>query len=362
MDDFAAIFRSEGGYAVIKKNRIGFWVLLTFFLVTVTTAQAGKRTALVIGNADYRMAPLRNPVNDARDMAQTLRSLNFEVIEEINASEREMVLAIDKFYKRLKRADVGVFYFAGHGMQVNGVNYLIPVKARVTTETDLQFEAVDAGRVLGKMQSAGNRLNIVILDACRDNPFKRSFRTSEKGLAQMDAPKGTIIAYATSPGSVAADGRGRNGIYTKHLLNNLGRKGMSVYDMFRETGLGVMQETEEKQIPWVSSTPVQRYYIAGTGGGNDAERHRFQEEQARLETQRRELEQAKAEFEKRQRESQNQRVAVASVPSKPFSSRPTSSTSNVIQRDGVYVAYANGIVRDTSTGLEWKAGPDKGTN
>ena len=342
---------------------IVFLVFLTCFLVAVATVHAGKRTALVIGNADYKTAPLRNPVNDARDMAKTLRSLNFDVIEEINANEREMVLAIDQFYTRLKRAEVGVFYFAGHGMQVHGVNYLIPVKARVTTETDLQFEAVDAGRVLGKMQSAGNRLNIVILDACRDNPFKRSFRTTEKGLAQMDAPKGTIIAYATSPGSVAADGRGRNGIYTKHLLKNIGRKGMSVYDVFRETGLGVMEETGEKQVPWTSSTPVQRYYIAGMGkgGGNDDERRRFEEDQERLEKQRREFEQAKAEFERKQRESK-QRMKVASVPQRPSYSRPSTPTYNMPDRDGVYVAYANGIVRDTRTGLEWKAGPDRNTD
>jgi uncharacterized caspase-like protein len=298
-----AVFLFNGGNAMIKKKWFGFFVSLVCFLAVSMTAEAANRTAQVIGNADYKSAPLRNPVNDARDMARTLRSLNFDVIEEINASEQNMVLAIDKFYMRLKRADVGVFYFAGHGIQANGVNYLIPVKARVTTETDLLFEAVDAGRVLGKMQSAGNRLNIVILDACRDNPFKRSFRTTEKGLAQMDAPKGTIIAYATSPGSVAADGRGRNGIYTKHLLKNLTRKGMSVYDVFRETGLGVMQDTGEKQVPWISSTPVQRYYIAGSGGGNEAERRRFEAEQAPLEKQRPEFEQAKAKFEKKQRES-----------------------------------------------------------
>jgi len=321
---------------------------------------AATRTALVIGNSNYKSAPLRNPANDARDMAKALRGLDFEVIERLNASKKDMVLAIDEFYKRLKRADVGVFYFAGHGMQIQGVNYLIPVKAYVTSETDIQWEAVPAGKVLGKMYEAGNKLNIVILDACRDNPFKRSFRTESKGLAQMDAPKGTIIAYATSPGSVAADGSGRNGVYTKHLLKSLGSSGMTVYDVFRETGLGVMRETGEKQIPWVSSTPVPRYYMAGKGSGsNDAERRRFEQDQARLERERRELEKLKAEFKRKQRDSQSQKVEVASLPQKPSYSQPSSSTANVIKREGVYVAYGNGIVKDTKTGLEWVVGPDR---
>ena len=331
-------------------------ICMACFLGLVNPAVAATRTALVIGNSNYKSAPLRNPANDAKDIANALRGLKFEVIERLNASKKDMVLAIDEFYKRLKRADVGVFYFAGHGMQIQGVNYLIPVKAQVTSETDVQFEAVDAGRVLGKMRTAGNKLNIVILDACRDNPFKRSFRTESKGLAQMDAPKGTIIAYSTSPGSIAADGTGRNGVYTKHLLKSLSRLGMTVYDVFRETGLGVMRETREKQIPWISSTPVQRYYMAGrVPAGNDAER-------LRLEKERRELEQLRAEIERKQRESQSQKVEVASVPQRPSYPPPSSTTSNITDRNGVYVAYANGIVKDTNTGLEWKAGPNKDTD
>jgi len=345
-----------------KKIIIGTFICMACFLGLFNPVGAATRTALVIGNSNYKSAPLKNPVNDARDMAKTLRGLNFDVIEKLNASKKDMVLAIDEFYKRLRRADVGVFYFAGHGMQIHGVNYLIPVKAHVTSETDIQWEAVPAGKVLGKMYEAGNKLNIVILDACRDNPFKRSFRTESKGLAQMDAPKGTIIAYATSPGSVAADGSGRNGVYTKHLLKSLRRSGMSVYDVFRETGLGVMRETREKQIPWISSTPVPRYYMAGRGsGGTDVEKRRFEQEQARLKEERRELEQLRAEIERKQRESQSQKIEVASLPQKPSYTRP-SSTSDVLQRDGVYVAYANGIVKDTGTGLEWKVGSDKNTD
>ena len=224
-----------------------------------------RRIALVIGNSAYENASLANSANDARDMADALRDLGFEVIEKINADERKMITAIDDFYQGLRRADVGLFYFAGHGMQIRGSNYLIPVGAHVTSETDVEFEAVEAGRVLGKMKSAGTKLNIVILDACRDNPFKRRFRADQKGLAQMDAPKGTIIAYATSPGAVAADGVGRNGIYTKHLLIHIKRPELNMQEVFMETGLGVMGETADTQIPWVSSTPIPRYYLASSG-------------------------------------------------------------------------------------------------
>jgi len=323
---------------------------------------AAQRIALVIGNADYDTAPLKNPANDAVDMAKALRGLGFEVIEKTNASKRDMILAVDEFARRLRDAEIGVFYFAGHGMQIHGRNYLIPVKAHVTSETDVQFEAMDAGRVLGKMQDAGNKLNIVILDACRDNPFKRSFRTETVGLAQMDAPKGSIIAYATAPGSVAADGNGRNGLFTKHLLKSLATAGMTVQDVFMETGMGVMKETGDKQIPWMSLTPVPRYYLASKGKGlefdaeratlekerqelerlrTELERRRIEEDQAKLDQERRELEHVKAEREKKQQQTQPQQVAsVPSTPQKPSQPGPP-STSNEIGRDGVYVAYAN---------------------
>ena len=248
----------------MKRNSL--FILLSIFLFTsplIAFGSAQTRTALIIGNSDYRTAPLSNPVNDARDMATALRQLKFKVIEKINANKKDIILSIDEFYNQLRRSDVGIFYYAGHGMQIQGTNYLIPVDAHVTSEADIQFEAIDAGRVLGKMNDAGNKMNIVILDACRDNPFKRSFRTERQGLAQMDAPKGTIIAYATAPGSVAAEGTGRNGIYTKYLLKNMSKPELSVMEVFRETGLGVMQETQDKQVPWVSTTPIKRYYLAG---------------------------------------------------------------------------------------------------
>lgn len=228
----------------------------------VTPVLAAKRVALIIGNSAYATAPLANPGHDAEDMAAVLSRLGFEVIQEVNADKRTMVQAVDRFYKKLRQADIGFFFYAGHGVQLRGANYLIPIGGQVFSETDVEFEAVNAGRILGKMEAAGNRLNIVALDACRDNPFKRSFRSTAKGLARMDAPEGTFIAYATAPGTTAADGTGRNGIFTKHLLANLVRRDLTVPEVFNEAGLAVMDETNHRQIPWTSTTPVRRYYLA----------------------------------------------------------------------------------------------------
>lgn len=220
-----------------------------------------KRVALVIGNGGYKTDPLRNPANDAHDMAAMLKKLDFEVIRKINANKREMIIAIDKFGNKLRSADVGLFFFAGHGMQVKDQNYLIPVGSYVSSETDVEYEGVAAGRVLGKMETAGSKINIVILDACRDNPFKRSFRSASRGLARMVAPKGSFIAYATAPGSVAADGKGRNGIFTKHILRNIGEENTPIEKIFKNVRKGVLTETEDKQMPWQSSSLTGDFYF-----------------------------------------------------------------------------------------------------
>lgn len=215
---------------------------------------ATRRVALVIGNAAYQNAPLKNPVNDARDMARTLRSLGFEVILRENASLRQMEDAVDELWLRLKAGGAGLFFFAGHGLQVAGRNYLVPVDARLQAEQDVKYRCMDAGLVLGRMENAGNGLNIVILDACRNNPYARSFRTATEGLAKMDAPKGSLVAYATAPDSVAADGTGKNGIYTGQLLKNLHMPGLGIEELLKQVRIGVLRETGEKQVPWESSS------------------------------------------------------------------------------------------------------------
>ena len=212
------------------------------------------RTALVIGNADYDVAPLRNPLNDAEDMAKALDGLGFRVKTLQNATHRQMVESIKAFGEDIKKGGIGLFYFAGHGVQSKGRNFLIPVKVTLGKEADLEFEAVDVGRVLGEMDEAGNRVNIVILDACRDNPFGRNFKAPTRGLAQIEASQGSYIAFATSPGAVALDGSGRNGLYTDALLNNLKSGDSDIDKVFRRVTAGVTKATSGKQVPWVSSS------------------------------------------------------------------------------------------------------------
>ena len=229
------------------------------------------RYALVIGNSSYKSSPLDNPVNDAQDMATSLRRLGFFVIEKENSSKKDMVESIREFGDLIAKGGVGLFYYAGHGMQIDGKNYLIPVNANIKHEDEVASESVDVDSVLAKMYSAGNRLNIVILDACRNNPFVRSFRSGSRGLARMNAPLGTLIAYATSPNSVASDGeRGeRNGLYTKHLLVNMEIPNLEIGQMFKRVRGAVQMATNNAQITWESSSMVgDFYFVAQTTGVN----------------------------------------------------------------------------------------------
>jgi uncharacterized caspase-like protein len=176
----------------------------------------GARIALVVGNAAYAQAPLRNPTNDARAMGARLTALGFDVTTVVDADRRTLEGAIIEFTRKLDEDTAGLFYYAGHGLQLRGRNYLVPVDAAFDHESEVRIQAVDVDLVLSEMEWAGNRLNIVILDACRNNPFERRFRGSaSRGLAAIDAARGTLIAYATAPGAVAADGSGDNGLYTR---------------------------------------------------------------------------------------------------------------------------------------------------
>ncbi|MFH0992109.1 MAG: SUMF1/EgtB/PvdO family nonheme iron enzyme [bacterium] len=225
-----------------------------------------QRIALVIGNGSYREAPLVNPPNDARAISSTLRTLGFTVIEKLNVNQEQMETAIGDFGNRLRRGGVGLFYYAGHGVQVNGQNFLIPIGAAINKETEVKYKAVDAGLVLAQMEDARNRLNIVILDACRDNPFSRSWRSSTRGLVSVDAPKGTIISYATAPGKVASDGDRGNGLYTERLLYYIKQPGLAIEEVFKNVRRDVQRRTNEAQTPWEqSSLTGDFYFVAGTG-------------------------------------------------------------------------------------------------
>ncbi|MEK8050514.1 caspase family protein [Ideonella sp. DXS22W] len=226
-------------------------------------AQAARRVALVIGNEAYRDAPLSNPVNDATEMARALQAAGFDVLLRTNADQREMLAVLREFGNRLRGSQAGVFYFAGHGMQIKGRNHLIPVGADIQREDEVAYQSLDAQAVLDKMESAGNGANLMILDACRNNPFARSFRSSVQGLAQMDAPVGTLVAFATSPGAVASDGSGRHGLYTQHLLEAMRKPGLKVEDVFKQVRAAVRRASQGKQVPWESTSLEGDFYLAG---------------------------------------------------------------------------------------------------
>ncbi|WP_372395948.1 caspase family protein [Azospirillum sp. HJ39] len=228
-----------------------------------------RRVALVLGNSDYRYAPrLPNPVNDAKAMADSLRDAGFELIggaAQLDLDKAGTEQAIRSFGAKLAGADVGLFYYAGHGLQTRGTNFLLPVSANLTRESDVRYELIDVAMVLDEMALAESRLNIVILDACRNNPFGgRGLRAVSPGLAQMQAPAGTIIAYATQPGAVAADGSGANSPYTEALSKALLKPGETVFDIFNDVGLAVKRNTGGVQQPWVSASPIEgRFYFLG---------------------------------------------------------------------------------------------------
>jgi hypothetical protein len=250
-------------------------VLTMVLLAASSLAAAEPRIALLIGNSSYNkeIGRLANPVNDVRLMVSSLRELSFEVLEHTNADQKTMKRAIQDFGYRLEQAGgdaVGLFFYAGHGLQVNGVNYLVPVNAHIQREADVEIEAVNAEWVLGQMEYARNRINIVILDACRNNPLPRSFRSAMRGLARVDAPRGTLIAYSTAPGSISVDGENGNSPYTKALAKVIREPGLVAEEVFRKARVEVLAVTEEQQVPWESSSLTGEFYFNKAPRSDDA--------------------------------------------------------------------------------------------
>lgn len=209
-----------------------------------------QRVALVIGNAAYKEGRLLNPVNDARAIGEALERLGFTVIKRENVRAREIGSALREFRSRLTPGAVALFFYAGHGLQVRGVNYLPAVDAEIEAEEDVANQSLDVGKVLELLDEAKTRVNLVFLDACRNNPFSRRFRSVSRGLAKVDAASGTLISFATRPGSVAADGDGKNGLYTEHLLNHMATPGLPVEQLLKRVGADVRLASKGRQEPW----------------------------------------------------------------------------------------------------------------
>ncbi len=229
-------------------------------VTNITSAQQkGPRVALVIGNSRYdaSMGPLLNPARDAELVAKVLRAAGFEVELLLDADQKTMKRSISNLGQRmaaLGRGATGLFFYAGHGLQSRGVNYLIPIGAAIQTEADVDLEAVAADTVLSQMEEAGASTNIIILDACRNTPVLRRFRGGLRGLARMEAPNGSFISYSTAPGSVAADGEGANSPFASALAQQIAQSGLPIEVMFRNVRREVIEQTNGLQTPWDSSS------------------------------------------------------------------------------------------------------------
>jgi uncharacterized caspase-like protein len=253
---------------VRRKIVRGLTVGLIGGLVGRLQAASSDRLALVVGNADYKFEPLRNPVNDSRGVAASLRGLGFEVLERENVNQRGLITALQEFSMHARHRQVRLLFYAGHGIQIKGRNYLIPVDAELAGEDDVTRTSADVGDLLDRLADLRTGINIVVLDACRSNPYNstptldasgRRIRTRAPkigfGFVQLEAPRGTIIAYSTAPGAVALDrGEEKNSVFSKHLIANLTRPGQTVEQLFKRVRIAVAAETQNQQIPWESNS------------------------------------------------------------------------------------------------------------
>ncbi len=242
-----------------------FIISLVALVWSAAPSLAQKRIALIIGNSNYtKIQSLPNPEKDSQLMALTLNKLGFEVISAVDADRISISRAVRNFGKALRKGGkdaVGLFFYAGHGVQARGENYLIPLGAEVEDEADLDIEAISASAVLAQMEAAGNSLNMVILDACRNNPYKAKMRSNTRGLTRVNAASGSLIAFAAAPGQVAADGNGENSPYTTALVEAMQVPGLSVEQMFKRVRISVEAQTNNQQTPWEESSLRGEFYF-----------------------------------------------------------------------------------------------------
>ena len=241
-------------------------VLPLLVLLPISPAHAA-RLALVVGNADYADSPLKNPVNDARAMHAKLASLGFDVTPVENLRRRDIGRTVNGFASRIRPGDEVVVFYAGHGLQVRGINYLPAVDADIQSEEDVPLNSLNLNTLLERMDDAKAGVKLLFLDACRNNPYARSFRSSARGLARVqDAPSGTLMHFATRPGSVAADGSGKNGLYTTELLRHIDQPGTPIEQMLKRVAAAVERESKGQQEPWVEGSLKGDFYFKPGSG------------------------------------------------------------------------------------------------
>jgi uncharacterized protein len=263
------------GFAILRLA-LGF-VIAACALAVAGEVSAADRVALVIGNGAYQNVPqLDNPVNDAEDIAKSLAAAGFDVIEKDNATRGQMADAVRDFTDRIKGAEVALFYYAGHGMQMEGENYLVPVDARLEKPADVRFATINLTDIQQEMQASG-RANIIVLDACRNNPFAARLASGgravgERGLGRVEASGvGTLIVFSTQPNNVALDGGGRNSPFAAALAKNIGTPNIEIRQMISRVRADVLAATDQKQVPWDSSSLVGDVYLTRTAEGSVAQ-------------------------------------------------------------------------------------------
>ena len=254
-----------------RAQRLAFAALCACLFALAGTARsaqdgslekAQQRHALVVGVGRYAQSPLANPVHDAEAVGELLRRYGFAVTIKLEPSKKELEEAFDAFGRELtERRGVGLFFFAGHGVQLDWRNFLLPVDVRLRTRSDLEAQGVDVSRLLDRLRDARNAMNVVILDACRNNPFGPLFDPRQKGLSQMDAPAGTLIAYSTAPGNLADDGEGRNSLYTENLLREMQTPGLRIEEVLKRVRQSVRHASGGRQVPWESTSLEDDLYL-----------------------------------------------------------------------------------------------------
>lgn len=268
--DFERAWCARWRFRLAVPAGVGIALYLASALACAYDIVSGEnRIALVIGNASYRSAPLRNPVNDAQAVASALKAVGFQVILQENATQRQMLEGLRDFSQRASKSQVRLLFYAGHGVQIKGRNYLMPVDAEVQSEDDIAQKGADVTELLERLATLADGVNLIILDACRNNPFSvgpaqladsgrfrtRGLGSQTAGLAPVRAPSGTLIAFSTAPGSVAIDNpQQKNSVYTKHLLANLRAPGVAIERVFKQVRVAVAQETQQQQVPWETSS------------------------------------------------------------------------------------------------------------
>jgi uncharacterized caspase-like protein len=264
-----------------KRIQLLFWLVIIpyIFVASSTIALAEKRVALILGNSAYEHStPLRNPVNDANALSKAFSRLDFKVIQGVDQTKLEMDNQIQLFSENLKGTELAVFFYAGHGIQLNFKNHLVPVDFNPQVDTNLISQLISLDNILHELEKK-KCVSIIFLDACRDNPLanklsanlssgrsllideKRGVKVVGQGLAEVEGKAGTLIAYATQPGNVASDGDGKNSPFTEGLLKYIEQPGLEIRDMLSYVRVRVIKKTAEKQIPWDHSSLVKKVYF-----------------------------------------------------------------------------------------------------